>query len=813
MKINKVAVLGSGVMGAAIAAHLANAGIPSLLLDIVPPEYSDDDKKAGLKQDSPQFRNKFALNAINNVLPKQKPSLVFEKRVLKLITPGNFEDDIAKLSECDWVVEVVVERLDIKQKVFANVEKHMKKGAIISSNTSGIKLADMIEGRSDDFVKNFLITHFFNPVRYMKLCEIISCDKTNQEVVSFMADFLENTLGKGVVYAKDTASFIANRIGIYGFMAIMHHAIEKGLSVEAVDKITGPATGKPSSATFRTGDLIGLDTLAHVANNNYDMLPDDEGRAKLKLPEVVTKLIDNKWLGQKSGQGFYKKTKDPEGKKAIYSIDLKTLEYTPQEKVRYDSLGMAKNTEDVGERIKVMVNAEDEAGKFAWVTTRDALVYSANRIPEIADDIVNIDNAMKWGFNWDLGPFEMLDAIGVQEFAARLEQEGMAVPAIINSVLTDGEGVYYKEAKGVRYFFDVASKSYQAVNVRPTSLVIKSLKAQDKVIKSNDGASIIDLGDGVVNVEFHSKMNAIDNDIGAMLNAAIDLVESDDQYKGIVISNDAPHFSVGANLMLLWMESQQQNWDGIAAMVKGFQDVCMRLRYSKKPVVAAPAGMALGGGCEVVMGCDAVRAHCETYIGLVEFGAGLIPGGGGGKNLLLNSEANLLEKGTQGWQGKSDGGPFPKIQKTFEMIGFAKVATSAMEGISFGYLPGQKRTNVSLSRARLLYDAKQDVLAMAPDYQMPTPREEILVPGVGGKMAMYSAIEGYLIQGLISEHDALIAKKMAHVLCGGDMPTQGYVSEQQLLDIEREAFISLCGEEKTQARMQNLLMKGKPLRN
>jgi len=813
MKINKVAVLGSGVMGCGIAAHLANAGVPSLLLDIVPPEFTEADAKAGLTKDSKEFRNKFALNALNNVLPKQKPSPLFDASVLKLITPGNFDDDMAKLAECDWVIEVVVERLDIKQKVFANVEKHVRPGTIISSNTSGIKLADMIEGRGADFAKHFIITHFFNPVRYMKLVEIVSCDKTRPEVVTFMAEYLEDKLGKGVVYAKDTPSFIANRIGIYGFMAIMHTAIVKGLTVEAVDKITGPATGKPKSATFRTGDLVGLDTLAHVSNNNYAMLPNDECRDAFKLPAIVTTLVDKKWLGDKTGGGFYKKTKGADGSKVILAVDLKTGEYREQGKVRYDSLGAAKNAETAGDRIKAMVGSTDEAGVFAWETLRDVAIYSANRVPEIADDIVNIDNAMKWGFNWDLGPFEVMDAIGVQAFAERAQKDGKALAPIITSVLKEGEGSFYKTVSGVRYYFDPTSKKYLPVKLRPTSLVIQTLRAQNKVLKSNSGASVIDLGDGVVNVEFHTKMNAIDGDIGEMLNVAIDLVESSPVYKGIVVSNDAPNFSVGANLMLLWLESQQKNWDSIIKLVKGFQDVCMRLKYSKKPVVAAPAGMALGGGCEVIMGCDAVRAYSETYIGLVEFGAGLIPGGGGNKNMILNQEATLLEKGATGWAGKSDGGPFPKIQKAFEQIGFAKVATSAKEGINFGYLPGQNRTKVSLSRDRLLFDAKQDVLDMAKTYVPPTPREDILVPGVGGKMAMFSAIEGYLAQGLISAHDALIAKKLAHVMCGGDIPTQARVSEQYLLDIEREAFISLCGEEKSQARMQSLLMTGKPLRN
>lgn len=811
MQINKVAVLGSGVMGSAIAAHLANAGIPSLLLDIVPPQFTDEDKKSGFTQDSPQFRSKFAHNAINTVLPSLKPSAIFDKKVLKLITPGNFEDHMPMIAECDWIIEVVVERLDIKQKVFEQIEKHRKDSAIVSSNTSGIRLKDMVQGRSESFAKNFLITHFFNPVRYMKLVEIVAGDKTSKEVVQFMADFLEVKLGKGVVYAKDTPSFIGNRIGIFGFMNVIHRTIEMNMSVEAVDKITGPATGKPKSATFRTGDLAGLDTVVHVAKNNYEQT-NDEGRDTLKIPAIIETMMKNKWLGDKTGQGFYKKVKDASGK-TILSLDLKTGEYKPQEKVRYDCLGLVKNIEELPERIKAMLNAEDPAGQFAWITSRDVLCYAANRVPEIADDIVNVDNAMKWGFNWDLGPFEMLDAYGVKDFAERLKKDSIKVPAIIDAVLGKGSGVFYKTEKGQRLYFDLGSQSYKAVPTKSTHLVIKTLKDQNRVIKSNSGASIVDLGDGVLNVEFHTKMNAIDADIGQIINDAIDLAENDSNYRGVVISNDAANFSVGANLMLLWMEAQQQNWSSIETLVKGFQDVVMRLRYSKIPTVAAPSGMALGGGCEVILGCDAVRAHCETYIGLVEVGAGLIPGGCGNKNLLLNIEANLKEKGPTGWAGKSDGGPFPKIQKTFEAVGFAKVATSALEGQMIGYLPSQKRTRITMSRDHLLHDAKQDVIDLSKNYQAMTPREDILLPGIGGKMAMFSAIDGYRMQGLISEHDALIARKLATVLSGGDMPTQGYRSEQELLDIERECFLSLCGEEKTQARMQSLLMTGKPLRN
>lgn len=791
MNINKATVLGSGVMGSAIAAHLANAGIPTLLLD--------------LKTD-------IVKNAIQNVLLKQKPSPIFHTSVLKLITPGNFDDHLAKIRECDWVIEAVVERLDIKQGLFAKLEKHITDGTVVSSNTSGIRLADLIAGRSDLFCKNFLITHFFNPVRYMKLVEIVASARTNPKIVSFMADFLENTLGKGVVYAKDTPSFVANRIGIYGFMNLIHHALRMNLSVEAVDKITGPATGKPKSATFRTADIAGLDTILHVAKNNYEQTK-DEGRDGLKPPAILETMLKNKWLGEKSGQGFYKKIKDESGQSTILSLDLKTAAYKPQQKVRYDSLGVAKNLDDVHERIKTVLTANDEAGKFAWLATRDILCYAAERVPEIADDIVNVDNAMKWGFNWELGPFEILDVLGVKEFTEKLKQDKVKVPPLVEEVLKHGEGSFYKKEVGKDLYFDQTQKSYRPVPTKPAHIVLKTLKDEKRVLKSNAGATLIDLGDGVMNVEFHTKMNAIDADIARIIGDALDLIETDSNWRGLVISNDAPNFSVGANLMLLWMEAQQKNLKGIEAMVEQFQNMVMRLRYSKKPTVAAPSGMALGGGCEVIMACDAVRAHCETYIGLVEAGAGLIPGGCGNKNLLLNIEANLKQNGPDGWAGKSDGGPFPKVQKAFELIGFAKVAASALEGVKLGYLPGQGRTRITMNRAKLLFDAKNDVLELAKNYTPLTPRTDILVPGVGGKMAIYAAIRDYQLQGLISDHDALIGQKLAHVLCGGDMPTQGYVSEQELLDIEREAFLSLCGEEKTQARMQALLMTGKPLRN
>ncbi len=808
--IKKVAVLGAGVMGHGIAAHLAGAGIPTLLLDIVPPKLGEDDAKAGLTEKDPRFRNKFALAGIE-AIKKSKPAVIYTQRDLKLITPGNFEDDWDKLKDCDWIVEVVVERLDIKQSVFAKIEKVMKPTTVVSSNTSGLALHLMSEGRSAQFKKNFIVTHFFNPVRYLKLVEIVSSSETDSQVVKGMADFLENTLGKGVVYAKDTPNFIANRIGVYGWFAAIKDVLAGGYKVEEVDKILGTALGRPKSAMFRTTDMVGLDTLSHVARNTYDACPNDEERDVFKLPSVVEKMLEKKLLGDKVGGGFFKKSKSPEGKKEILALDLNTLEYRSQEKVKFESIGNVKDVEDVGERIKQVVASTDRAGELAWKVTRSVLIYSANRIPEIADDIVNVDNALKWGFNWNQGPFETWDALGVKETAERIKADGLKVPALVQQVLEKGEGRFYKREAGKTYYFDQITSTYKPVPVRSTVISLKTLREQNRVLKSNASASLVDLGDGVLCLEFHSKMNAIDDDIGAMGQEGLELLRTKNDYVGMVVHNEGENFSVGANLMLLWLEAQQQNWDKISAMVKGFQDLCMAFKYSPKPVVAAPFGMTLGGGCEVVMGCDAVRAYAETYIGLVEVGVGLIPGGGGCKNLLLNAEAALRAKGQKVWASQGDGGPFPKVQRAFEKIGFAKVATSAKEGIELDYL--KPTDKVTLNRENLLFDAKQDVIQMAKTYVQPTPREDILVPGVGGKMAMISGIRGFLSQGMVSEHDALIAGKLAHVFCGGDIPTQRLVSEQYLLDLERESFLQLCGEEKTQARMQAMLMTGKPLRN
>lgn len=811
MEIKKVGVIGSGVMGAGIAAHLANAGIPSLLLDIVP-KFSDADAKVGLKPEDPNFRDKLALRAIQEFIADSKPALIYSKSDLKLITPGNTEDHLSQLKDCDWVVEVVTERLDIKQRVFENVEKNIRPGTIISSNTSGIPLKDMAEGRGDAFRKHFIITHFFNPVRYMKLVEVVSGPETNPQILSTMIDFLENTLGKGVVYAKDTPNFVANRIGVYSWMSVLRDAIEDGLKVEEVDKIVGPAMGRPKTAAFRTADMVGIDTIAHVAKNTHEKCIHDEQRDVFQIPPQLQTIVERNWLGGKTGQGFYKKSKGADGQNEILSLNLKTLDYEPQIQVRYDSLGATKGVEGLNEKIKALIQFDDKAGKFAWKVLSKTLVYAAERLPEIADDVVNVDNAMKWGFNWDQGPFETWDALGVAALADRLKQEGRRIPKLVQDVLSKGGGCFYKSDQGRRLYFDQVTGTYKEVPASRAHISIQTLKDEGRELKKNTGASLIDLGDGVLCVEFHTKMNAIDHDIGEMVNAALDLLEKDNNYVGLVLGNDGQNFSAGANLMLLWLESQQKNWDNIIKLVKGFQDTTQRLKYFKKPVVAAPFGLALGGGCEISMACHRVRMHGELYMGLVEVGAGLIPGGAGNLRVLLNIEAARKAKGATGWAGLSDGGPFPKVQDAFQTIAFAKVSMSCKEAIKLHYLKTTDR--ITISRDRLLYDAKQDVLEMVgAGFDPGQPREDILVPGEGGFMAIENAIGNFRLQGLISEHDALIARKLGYVLCGGALPNQGLVSEQYLLDLEREKFLELCGEEKSQARMQHLLMKGKPLRN
>lgn len=783
MEIKRVAVLGSGIMGSGIAAHLSGAGIPCYLLDIVPKEPGAD-------------RNRLAKAGIEALL-NSKPSLIFSKRDARLITPGNFEDDWEKLKECDWVIEVVVERLDIKRQVFERVEQTVRPETIVSSNTSGLSLRSMSEGRSSPFRRNFLVTHFFNPVRYMKLVEVVSSSETDPGTVETMVRFLEQKLGKGVVFAKDTPNFIANRIGVFGWFSAMKYILEKNYPVEAVDKILGPAIGRPKSGMFRTTDMVGVDTLAHIAHHTYESCPNDEMREIYKVPKIVEEMIEKKQLGEKTGQGFYKKVKRGDGISEILVLDWQTGEYRSQQKVRYPSLGKVKEIESSAARLKFFVNQKDEGGELAWKVVRDTLLYSANRIPEIADDIVNFDNGMKWGYNWDLGPFEIWDCLGVKEAVERIRQDGFKIPSFVEAVLQKGEGTFYRRGAAGLEYFDLHTSSYKAIRQGEGVLLLKSIRERTPVLRKNDSASLIDIGDGVLCLEFNSKMNAIDDEICSLMKEGVR--EAERNFTGMVVANEGENFSVGANLMLLFMAAQMGDWKQIETVLKNFQDACMGLRYSAKPVVAVPFNLALGGGCEVCLGADAIQAHAELYMGLVELGVGLIPAGGGCKEMIRRFDESVKM------------GPFPKVQRAFETIGFARVSTSAKEAQEIGYMT--KKDRISLSRDRLLTDAKRRVVEMAKNYQRPVPREDIVLPGHGGYYAMVSAIEGFRLQGKISEHDEVIAKKLSHILTGGDRPNMGRVSEQKLLDLEREVFLSLCGMEKTQERIQHMLLKGKPLRN
>jgi len=807
-KIKRAGVIGAGVMGATIAAQLANVGVETVLLDIVLPELTDDDKKKGLTKESKKFRNKLAQNGVNIAL-KSKPASFYLPENAKLITIGNLEDNLEWLSDVDLIIEVVVELLKIKKSVFEKIETVLTPGTIITSNTSGISAAAMCEGRSEKFRKHFAITHFFNPPRYMKLLEIVPGPDTLPEVVELLAETCEKIVGKGIVYAKDTPNFVANRIGTFSMLHGIQTMLDLGLTVEAVDKLTGPVIGHPKSASFRTADLVGLDTLVHVADNVYEGAPDDEKREMFRAPDFIKKMIEKNLLGEKTKQGFYKKAKDSEGKKGIFSLDYKTLEYSPQEKVKFASLEAAKNAPGAGEKIKTLYYADDLAGQFTFRTLSETLIYSANRIPEIADDIVNMDNAMKWGFAWKMGPFEVWDAIGINRSVTKMKEAGYEIPASVQEMLDSGKESFYKKEASVTYYYDFASKGYREVPVKPGIILLPSLKDREKTVAGNTGATLVDIGDGVACLEFHTKMNAIGEDIIRMAAQTADIVSKD--FEGLVIANHADNFSVGANLAMVLFAAQEEEWDDLDWSVKALQDSLMRLKYSDKPVVAAPAGMALGGGCEICLASDRVRYAAETYMGLVETGVGVIPAGGGTKELLLRNTDHLFEV--------EKGGIYPKqiefmpfVARAFETIALAKVSTSGPEAVKLGYLKDTDKMTVN--RDYLIEDAKNTVLAMNLEgYTPPRPRDDIRVAGENTfamiKLALWSMHE----QGYITEHDVTVATKVGYVLCGGNVLENTKVSEQYLLDLEREAFLSLCGDPKTQARMQHTLTTGKPLRN
>jgi len=787
--IKKVAVLGSGVMGSRIACHFANIGLQVLLLDIVPEGAPADDKKA---------RNKIVNDALDFAL-KSNPSPIYLKPFARRITTGNFEDDMPKIAECDWVIEVVVERLDIKQKVFENVERYRKPGTLITSNTSGIPIHLMAEGRSEDFKQHFCGTHFFNPPRYLRLLEIIPTGDTSANVVNFLMEYGEKYLGKTTVLAKDTPAFIGNRIGVFSIMSILHYVDKTGMTVEEVDKLTGPVIGNPKSATFRTNDVVGLDTMVHVANGLSKNVPDDEAKELFRIPEFVNGMLKNNWLGSKTGQGFYKKEKTGAGA-VFYALDLKTLEYKPSQKVKFPSLETTKAVDSLKERLKILFAAKDKAGDFYRATFTALFAYSSNRIPEIANELYKIDAAMNAGFGWEMGPFEKWDALGVESVLKEMEAAGNKPAQWVYDMLSSGAMSFYKTENGKRWYYDILAKNYQVIPGTEDFLLLDNIR-ETNIVWKNSGSTITDIGDGIVNLEFHTKMNTIGSEVIEGVNKAITLAEA--SYKGLVISNEGANFSAGANVGLIFMMAVEQEFDELNMVVKAFQSAMMRIRYSSIPVVVAPHQMALGGGCEICLHADKVVAHAELYMGLVEFGVGLIPAGGGSKEFALRLSDELQEGDIE----------LNNFRERFLTIGQAKVSTSAYEAFELGYLK-RGRDVVVLSRDRLLAEAKRHCLTLAEEgYVQPTPRTDIRVLGKQSLGLAYVGANTMYNGNYISEHDAKISQKLAYVLSGGDLSQPSLVSEDYLLNLEREAFVSLCAERKTLERIQSILTGGKVLRN
>ncbi|MET3545012.1 3-hydroxyacyl-CoA dehydrogenase [Paenibacillus favisporus] len=796
--IRKAAVIGSGIMGSGIAAHLANVGIPCLLLDVVPTQLTEEETKKGLTPENPAVRSRLATSAIEK-LSKIKPAPLYDPAFASRITPGNLEDHLPQIADVDWVIEVVVENLEVKQQLLKRVEQHWKPGTVVSSNTSGISINEMAAECGESFRKHFLGTHFFNPPRYMKLLEIIPGRDTEPELVARMKDFCERVLGKGVVIAKDTPNFIANRIGTYGLLVTLQEMLEKGFTVEEVDAVTGPAMGRPKSATFRTLDLVGLDTFVHVADNVRMNVENEHEQAVFTSPDVLTGMVARGWLGEKSGQGFYLKKKTPAGSE-ILSLDLKTLEYVPQMKPKSASLEAAKMAKGAGAKTKALLGAKDRYSDLAWDILKQVLVYSAEKVGEIADSVKEIDDAMKWGFSWELGPFETWDAIGLARSVERMEAEGLTVPAWVKEWVAAGHKSFYKQEEGRLYSIHVASGAYREVEQPEEVINLRSLKEQNKVVKGNSGASLIDIGDGVACLEFHSPNNAIGEDILSMITQSIDEVRSN--FRGLVIANQARNYCVGANIMLLLMEAQDEEWDEINEIIRKFQYTMYALKRFEKPVVAAPHRMCLGGGVESCLPADLVIAAPETYYGLVEVGVGLIPAGGGCKELALRASQTA---------GLPDADLQPYINHIFQTVGTATVSTSGHDAKRLGYLRPSDR--VAVSQDVQIYQAKQAVLGLDRSGYEPIPQEKVRVVGAEGKAVLQLGALGMKQSGYISDHDYLIARKLAHVLAGGDVPAGTLVSEEYMLDLEREAFLSLCGEPKTQQRMHHMLTKGKALRN
>ncbi|HJV37014.1 3-hydroxyacyl-CoA dehydrogenase/enoyl-CoA hydratase family protein [Geomonas sp.] len=793
-QINKVAVLGSGVMGSAIAAHLANAGIDVLLLDMVPGEPDEAEKKAGIDPGSAAFRNKVATRALD-ALTKSKPAALYLPRYREYIETGNFEDDIARLKECDWAIEVIVENMEVKKRFLADkVVQNLKEGAILSTNTSGLSVNEMAKVLPESLRKNFLVTHFFNPPRYMRLMEIVGCEQADPEVVGFMADFLGRRLGKGIVYAKDTPNFIANRIGAYAGAVTYRHMDEMGLTVEEADAITGAAMARPKTATFALWDLVGIDTVGRVMENSYQLLVNDEERELFKVPDSMKQMVSLGLIGKKAGKGFYKR-ETVEGNSVKFFYDYRTGEYRPTVSPKFASVLATKMIDDPGARVSTLVNGTDHAAEFAWKTVRDTLIYAARRIPEIADDVLNIDNAMKWGYNWELGPFEILDALGVAAFVERADRDAVPLPQMLREVER-----FYKVEGGKRFYYSVADKGFVEVPRAATAVSLTLLKDAGAVAEHNSAASVVDLGDGVFCLEFHSKLNTIGGDTMSMVHKAIRRAEQDGV--GLVIGNEGGVFSAGANLMLIAMAIAEGAYDEIDLMVRAFQKAMMAIKYSKIPVVAAPHQLAMGGGCETCLHADAINAHAETYMGLVEIGVGLLPAGGGTKEMAIRA-IQLAEQ--------NDCEVMPFLLKNYRNIAMAKVSTSGDELFEMGFM--RHGDSVSMDIDRRLHDAKQKVIALAANYRPGRPVTGLKAPGRSIAAAIKAQLWNLEKGEFISSHDRYLASGIAEVITGGDLPAGTLISEQYLLDLEREMFLKFCGQKKTAERIQHMLKKGKPLRN
>ncbi|WBX77304.1 3-hydroxyacyl-CoA dehydrogenase NAD-binding domain-containing protein [Tenacibaculum ovolyticum] len=798
-RIKKVAIIGSGIMGSGIACHFANIGVEVLLLDIVPRELNDKEKAKGLTLEDKAVRNRLVNDALTASL-KSKPSPIYSKKFASRITTGNLEDDIAKVADVDWIMEVVVERLDIKKIVFEKLEKYRTPGTLITSNTSGIPIKFMNEGRSEDFQKHFAVTHFFNPPRYLKLFEVVPGPNCKQEVTDFLMDYGSKFLGKTSVLAKDTPAFIGNRIGIFGIQSLFHQVKELGLTVEEVDKLTGPVIGRPKSATFRTVDVVGLDTLVHVANGIYENCPNDEAHELFKLPDFINTMMENKWLGSKTKQGFYKKSVNAEGKKEILTLDLDTMEYRSKKRAKFATLELTKTIDKPIDRFKVLVGGKDKAGEFYRKNFAAMFAYVQNRIPEISDELYKIDDAMKAGFGWENGPFEIWDAVGVEKGIELMKAEGKEPAAWVTEMVAKGETSFYTVKEGATYYYDVPAKAQTKKPGQDSFIILDNIRKTTEVFK-NSGVVIEDLGNGILNCEFQSKMNTIGGDVLAGLNKAIDLAEKD--FQGLVVGNQGANFSVGANIGMIFMMAVEQEYDELNMAIKYFQDTMMRMRYSSIPTIAAPHGMALGGGCELSLHSDKVVAAAETYMGLVEFGVGVIPGGGGSKEMALRASDTFRTGDVQ----------LNVLQEYFLTIGMAKVSTSAYEAYDLGLLQKGKDV-VVVNRERQIAEAKKHAVLMAEaGYTQPAARKDVLVLGKQALGAFMVATDSMQASKFISEHDQKIANKLAYVMAGGDLSEPTKVSEQYLLNLEREAFLSLCTERKTLERIQHMLKTGKPLRN